>query len=288
MKKITKKLVCMTAAAVMAITSGACSLTASAQWYKNDNGYYYTDENGDKLKGHQDINGNSFYFDDEGYAYRGFKEIGGNTYYFRPSQNNRMARGWLKINGGKYYFGEDGAMRTGWRKIGGKTYYFGSDGKAADEDFVSNGVKYSFDSRGVLDLSKSGSVFAESLTGCSSWGASAEEFLSANGITEYYTEEAAPLLCYVFNIKNCMDESVKIVAGFEDDKLAALMIYPDDKKFSADIKNKLGSLYENFYSDDESAVWLGNEEMVIFGQHESYQVIWGYELAFALKLFEDI
>ncbi|MBQ8567989.1 MAG: hypothetical protein IJ446_02095 [Oscillospiraceae bacterium] len=288
MKKITKISFCLAAAAAMTVSSGVCSLTASAQLYKNDTGYYYTDENGDRLTGRQEINGKIFYFDDEGYAYTGFKEIDGNTYYFRPSRNNRMARGWLKINGGKYYFGEDGAMRTGWRTIGSKTYYFSSDGKVVTESFISEGMRYVFDGNGVLDRSKSGSVFSRSLTGCSSWGASAEEFLSANGITQYYTEDADMLHCYVFNVLNCMGEPVKIVAGFEDDKLAAVMVYPDDKSFSSDIKDKLGRMYEDFYSDDESAVWLGKEEMVIFGQHESYQVIWGYELAFALKLFEDI
>ena len=124
MKNLTKALTCAAMAAMMTVSSGMCAVTASADWHKTSNGYYYTDSDGDRLTGWQTIGSGKYYFNSKGYAATGFKTVSGKKYYFSSAKKGRMATGWLKVSGEKYYFGTDGVMRTGWKKIGGKTYYF--------------------------------------------------------------------------------------------------------------------------------------------------------------------
>ncbi|MDR0992368.1 MAG: hypothetical protein LBL87_05655 [Ruminococcus sp.] len=103
LKRLLAALLCaVTVTAIMAVP-------ASAEWVKEDGKTYWTDADGEKAKG--------------------FEEIDGSTYYFK-SKDGAMATGWMKIGGKYYYFSKSsGKMLAGKTyKIDGKTYTFGADG----------------------------------------------------------------------------------------------------------------------------------------------------------------
>lgn len=196
MNKIKKLIACVSAAAVIGVSSGMCAVTASADWHKTSEGdYYYTLDDGDKLTGWQVIDSHKYYFDNDGYAVTGFKKIKGNSYYFAPDKRGRMATGFKKIDDRIYYFGSDGCMRTGWKKIDGKTYYFNSAGKAATGKVKISGKKYTFSKNGVLQSSESSDKktskksskngFSNNAFGNSSIGDSFDDVLNDNSLGTY-------------------------------------------------------------------------------------------------------
>lgn len=92
--------------------NGWKSLTAGSVYYKN----------GVKVKGLQQIDGETYYFDEKGYLQTGWVELDGNWYYFDAA----MQTGWLKLGNTWYYLDpRNGAMaEDGMQEIDGATYYF--------------------------------------------------------------------------------------------------------------------------------------------------------------------
>lgn len=291
MKKLTRVFACAAAAAVMTVSSGMFSVTAAADWHKTDSGYYYTDSDGDKLTGWQTIGSGKYYFNSKGYAVTGFKTIKGKKYYFIPSKKGRMGTGWLKIGKSKYYFGTDGVMRTGWKKLGGKTYYFGSDGKMRTGKVKIDGETYTFSSAGVLkstgDTTSSAGGFSSNPMGKSKWGVSSDKFLSDNNIKDYYVTKENNLTFYAFLSGNYLGESVKVGAGFENDKLVVIMVFPDDNDISSTVRNKLSKLYGESYLQGEKEVWFTDNEIVICGDNDGAQAIGFYEYEFAASIIDN-
>lgn len=68
------------------------------------------------------------------------------------NSSGEYVKGWENIDGKKYYFDSNGIMRKGWLKTSsGKYYYLKKDGSAATGSIRINGVKYTFNNKGVWD-----------------------------------------------------------------------------------------------------------------------------------------
>ena len=86
---------------------------------------YYYDNNGNKLMGWQDINGERYYFKKER-EHPGFETIDGKLYYFTDSAR-MLYDEFVEENGQTYYLGSDGVRVSGLQDIKGQTYYFNPD-----------------------------------------------------------------------------------------------------------------------------------------------------------------
>ncbi|WP_182440614.1 MULTISPECIES: NlpC/P60 family protein [Clostridia] len=154
--------------------------TASYSGFVTINGqlYYYDPTTGERLKGLQVINKNTYYFQKSGAAASGRQTINGLAYYFDPVTYKQvtgiveveyptvkrkhyflaeggLASGWLEENEKKYYFSspETGAiMLTGVQQIDGKTYYFDTSTGEAKEGICedSKGRKYYYTLEGRI------------------------------------------------------------------------------------------------------------------------------------------
>lgn len=196
MKSLKRSFICTATAAAIALSSGTLTFSASAEWHKNEDGYYYTLEDGDRVTGWQKIGSYKYYFGNDGIAVTGFKKIKGNTYYFNPEKRGRMTTGWKTIGGYRYFFGTDGVMRTGWKTINGNTYYFSSSGKAATGTVKIGGKTYTFNSKGVLQTdtkssssssTSSSSIYADNAFGMAEYGMTSAEVIKANKLKNYVT-----------------------------------------------------------------------------------------------------
>ena len=107
-----KKIAAIALSSVIAV-SGLSALSAgvSAEWVKSGTSYSYKDDDGNVLKGWQEIDGGKYYFDKDGKALTGWKKIGGKTYYFNGAKKGRMVTGTVKIGGKTYSFGADGVLK---------------------------------------------------------------------------------------------------------------------------------------------------------------------------------
>ena len=122
-------------------------------WVK-ENGKIYYYEKGEKVKGFQEIDGETyffsevnnilktglqkqngditkmFYLNEDGSVYHGWKEINGETYYF--GNNHYAVRGFQEIDGKTYFFSEvNNILKTGLQKQNGditKMFYLNEDG----------------------------------------------------------------------------------------------------------------------------------------------------------------
>ena len=116
-----KKIAAIALSSVIAV-SGLSALSAgvSAEWVKSGSSYSYTDDDGNVLKGWQEIDGGKYYFDKNGKALTGWYKIGGKKYYFNGAKKGKMVTGTVKIGGKTYSFGTDGVLK-GEVKAGTKT-----------------------------------------------------------------------------------------------------------------------------------------------------------------------
>ena len=96
--------------------------TDRSGWVEQRGVYYYRDEDGRKVTGWQEIDGNTYYFD-QGILLTGEHIIDGWQYDF--GSNGIMFTGWREDSS---YFREDGTQVFGWEDIDGKPYYFGDNG----------------------------------------------------------------------------------------------------------------------------------------------------------------
>lgn len=103
------------------------AIEAGADWENDKNGTYYTDEDGSKVRGLEEIDGETYYFDSKGYMQTGWQKIRRKyTCYFR--KNGTMVKGKAKIKGKIYYFDSKGHLVTGIAIINGKIYDCGDNG----------------------------------------------------------------------------------------------------------------------------------------------------------------
>ena len=88
-------------------------------------------------------NGESVFYQD-GKKVTGWNEIDGEKYYF--TDDGYMAYGWLQLEDQWYYMGNDGVRQTGWVKLGNAWYYLAEDTglMAADQWMTLDGQTYCF------------------------------------------------------------------------------------------------------------------------------------------------
>ena len=94
-------------------------------WVKQEDGWYYLDEDGNSMKGWQKIDGKWYYMDSSGLMLTGWQMISGRWYYLNSA--GVMQTGWVKTRSGWYYMDTKGLMQTDWKQILGKWYYFSPD-----------------------------------------------------------------------------------------------------------------------------------------------------------------
>ncbi len=161
MRKQTKLVAVLSAAALLAM--GASMTSFAAGWEKDsDNIYHYYDEDGEMVTGEwKKDEGKWFYLDDDGdmlveswvddeyyvddhgamltnaWKYTMSEdgqddpdEDGENWYYFN-SKGKKVTDGTKKINGKTYLFDSDGKMQYGWQYEGTEMYYYGDENDGA-------------------------------------------------------------------------------------------------------------------------------------------------------------
>ena len=152
MKKLKKLCGAVLIAAFMlpqiALGSTDTAEAAGGKWKKDGKKWWYSYSNGTYPKSKwEKIGGKWYHFDKWGYMQTGWQKISGKWYYF--GSNGIMRTGWQKISKKWYYF-SNGVMKTGWLKSGGKWYYLDGSGAMVTGTKTIGGVKYTFDSDGVM------------------------------------------------------------------------------------------------------------------------------------------
>lgn len=89
---------------------------------------YYFGEDGKKVTGWQDINGQRYHFTEKGAMEKDvWKKLEDGKCYL--SKEGPMVRGWTELEGDIYYFDDNGLMQTGKQQIGSAKCKFDEDGK---------------------------------------------------------------------------------------------------------------------------------------------------------------
>ena len=94
---------------------------------------YYFGQDGKKVTGWQDINGQKYHFTKKGILEKDtWKKKDGGKCYLNP--NGTMAVGWMEFDDELYCFGEDGLMLTGNHQVGSSKCKFADDGKLVSRE----------------------------------------------------------------------------------------------------------------------------------------------------------
>ena len=132
-KKPRKIILDLSKDSVAKVVDGAEIVTQTTQkvvagWKKENNHWYFYDENSKKKTGWLEHRNNWFYLqpDKQGQMLEGWLEYNHAWYYFKSG--GYMAKGWVKYKNNEFYFNAEGKMVTGKQKIGGKEYNFNKDG----------------------------------------------------------------------------------------------------------------------------------------------------------------
>ncbi len=154
MRKQTKLVAVLSAAALLAIGASMTSFAAQTGWTEEDGTWVYLDKDGYKVTDSWKKSGNFWYYlDEDGYMATSKLIDNGddnnNTYYV--DETGRMvANRWIQLENEDYYDNgdDDDLSETVW-------YYFQSSGKAyktsGETSFKTiNGKKYAFDSEGRM------------------------------------------------------------------------------------------------------------------------------------------
>ncbi len=157
-------------------------------WQKSSFGTSYYDRSGEKIKGEETIDDESYIFDDDGLLLTdtlritdgrttystsdgslviGWADIGEDTFYFDENgrsvsgiqsidnedylfdQDGKLCRGMTRNNGNIYLLNSEGILLDGWQMYEGKTYYMTTDGLVTGLQDI-NGSTYLFDKNGAL------------------------------------------------------------------------------------------------------------------------------------------
>lgn len=113
-------------------------------WIKRGKDFYYNDEDGEVLKGWQNVDGKHYYFWKDGKMANGWSKINNKTYYF--TRENGKHTGICKLDNGKTYnFNKEGVLTPGIVRQKGKILYFDQRGKLAStgKSYKSNASAYS-------------------------------------------------------------------------------------------------------------------------------------------------
>ncbi|MCH3922968.1 SEC10/PgrA surface exclusion domain-containing protein [Limosilactobacillus sp.] len=124
------------------LTVSQAKANAGNQWTHFDQGWSYTDGQGNWVYNQwQRINNNWYYFNDGGYAQTGWYKSGAGNWYHFDDQNAWANTGWQNINNNWYYFDNQNAWAlTGWQKINNHWYYFDPTNAWADRGWFQSGA----------------------------------------------------------------------------------------------------------------------------------------------------
>ena len=185
-----------------AVGSPLAPAAATADGWKQNNGYWYYYENGVMATDWKMVGGTWYYFHSNGAMATGWVSVGGTWYYLYPNgamaTNARipMASGgergyyvdgsgamvtnaWVLMGDTWYYYGDDGLPVTGWKEIGGTWYYFRPSGNMTTGWTLTdyNVSWYYFDENGH---------WISSLNTCPSWALVKG---NKNGVTYHLPEQ---------------------------------------------------------------------------------------------------
>lgn len=132
-----------------ASTSPVSSQTVTG-W--SEDGRSYLDENGNKVTGKTEIDGETYYFDEEGILLsNGCYELEGGLLIL--NEDGRVCEeGWQDINGKRYYVNPDGSPYKGWLDFEDNRYYLKDDGTMAKGILTIDGVDKHFTSTGAYTV----------------------------------------------------------------------------------------------------------------------------------------
>ena len=142
-------------------------------WRLKDGLYYYLDEDGDRLKGWQDLNSKHYYFDpDTGIMHIGWLETEDGIYNLKGDGN--MRTGWYTRNDDPCYLQPDGKLATGWLEVDNQRYFMDTDGNPCVGLFTVEDQRYYADisgavQRGWVDICGSQYYFSEDFTMHTGW-----------------------------------------------------------------------------------------------------------------------
>ncbi len=178
-------------AAEEAEASAAETAALANTWTKQDNNWYFYNEEGLLQTGWMSFNNRWYFFDELGIMQTGWLQDEGKWYFLRSNgmmktgwqqdagkwyfftSSGAMKTGWKKLSGKWYFFRGTGAMLTGWKKYGGNWYYMNEDGEMVIGSITINGVEYVFDASGCyVDPNEQGTEDAgngQETTGGSAW-----------------------------------------------------------------------------------------------------------------------
>ena len=128
-------------------------------WKKEDDGWYYYNNDGSLKTGWLQIGETYYYLDDNDPEHPGRmacdekKTINGYNYFFNTS--GAMQTGWVRRPEGWYYAYPGGNQQFGWLQIGNNYYYLDKNDEysgrmVADEKKTINGYNYFFEGGGVM------------------------------------------------------------------------------------------------------------------------------------------
>ena len=128
-------------------------------WKKEDDGWYYYNNDGSLKTGWLQIGETYYYLDDNDPEHPGRmacdekKTINGYNYFFNTS--GAMQTGWVRRPEGWYYAYPGGNQQFGWLQIGNNYYYLDKNDEysgrmTADEKKTINGYNYFFEGGGVM------------------------------------------------------------------------------------------------------------------------------------------
>ena len=128
-------------------------------WKKEDDGWYYYNNDGNLKTGWLQIGETYYYLDDNDPEHPGRmacdekKTINGYNYFFNTS--GAMQTGWIRRPEGWYYAYPGGNQQFGWLQIGNNYYYLDKNDEysgrmTADEKKTINGYNYFFEGGGVM------------------------------------------------------------------------------------------------------------------------------------------
>lgn len=146
MRKHTKALATIMAAATLAMASAVTSL-ANTGWLNVQSKWYYYDEAGNSVRNQWVENDNNlFWLKDNGeMAIQSWVKYD-NSWYWVNAQGAMVTNSWVPITNNWYYVGQDGKMMADtWFEYNHRTYYLTESGAAAKGWVELDGKWYYFD-----------------------------------------------------------------------------------------------------------------------------------------------
>ena len=135
-----------------------CTAEKVTGWVKEDNKWYYYNDNGVMQRGWIEIDGTWYYLDISGAMQTGWIiDYETDTWYYL-SESGAMQTGWLLDKGTWYYLNGSGAMQTGWISDKGTWYYLNESGAMQKGWIFDEGNWYYLNDSGAM---QAGWVFDE-------------------------------------------------------------------------------------------------------------------------------